>query len=684
MTDPHPVDDDPRLQTLLDWRQQLIDSGAVSARSFKEAHLRLVLRSGRTEVDQVRAMLPGSAAEHAEDMARVLRELEADPGTTVPVGAGTTGRHHTTDAGAAADTGGFAATDPVPFDEPPPAAANFAPFGGGVPAAEVHPIALFRRRDVNGGRGALELRWPAYESAATPVVLYRLVSGDDGPPHSPDRADLVAVTAELSATDERMASSAVRSFQVWANAGATHAEALAAQPVLHASGMLISPLADFVVREDAGRVIGQWSVPAGVSAVYLYRVPAEDADKDGPQYRILPDGDNLNGFVDTGVDRGRRYVYRARCAAPVEGVLRLSEATAFEVEVSAVLLPVTDLGVSGGSEDGTMLELTWTNPPAGKVVIYRTEDGPSAGADATELPGGALEQVGLADEMRLTQPVAEQRDADGHVRSMMVGVSWPNEWSRAYFTPVTLIGDRARLGTTFSTVRTGLIRDIDLAEYCNKQVLTFDWPDGAAAVVVYVAPKGYDARAAMSGTSFEITLEEYERYGGMQFAGQLPLGGCSLHLAPVAFSGGRRIMGATASIDYHGLLRLQYGVRIGRGPDGQPTTATIAMRSEYDLPGSPVFVLVNNPQRIPLSIYDGQPVDVAPLDEHGQLAAQPSKELRWSQLSTSGGTELWAANLRGRQGWIRLFVNTPSPLRLRVIALLDPPVETLRLTPAAP
>ena len=95
-------------------------------------------------------------------------------------------------------------------------------------------------------------------------------------------------------------------------------------------------------------------------------------------------------------------------------------------------------------------------------------------------------------------------------------------------------------------------------------------------------------------------------------------------------------------------------------------------------------MLVNNPQRIPLSIYDGQPVDVAPLDEHGQLAAQPSKELKMVTLSTSGGTELWAANLRGRQGWIRLFVNTPSPLRLRVIALLDPPVETLRLTPAAP
>ena len=39
--------------------------GAVSRKSFEEAHLRLVLRSGRTDVAQIRAMLPGSVAEHA-------------------------------------------------------------------------------------------------------------------------------------------------------------------------------------------------------------------------------------------------------------------------------------------------------------------------------------------------------------------------------------------------------------------------------------------------------------------------------------------------------------------------------------------------------------------------------------------------------------------------------------------
>jgi hypothetical protein len=267
----------------------------------------------------------------------------------------------------------------------------------------------------------------------------------------------------------------------------------------------------------------------------------------------------------------------------------------------------------------------------------------------------------------------------------MPGVSWPGNWSRAYFTPVILLAGRALLGTTLSSVRTGVIRDVDLVEYCNKQVLTFDWPPGAAAVVVHLAPKGHDPRNALTGKSFEISLEEYEKYGGMQLTKQeLPATGCSLHLAPVAFSGGRRVMGAIRSIEYAGLLRLQYAVRIGRDPDGSPTHATIAMRSQYDLPGSPAFVLINNPQRIPLSMNDGQAVDAASVNDNGQITGEISKELRWSALTTHGTGELWAANLHGLQGWIRLFVNSPWPARLRTIALLDPPVENLRLTPAAP
>lgn len=681
----HQADDDPRLGALLDWRQRLVDSGAVSARTFKEAHLRLVLRSGRTDVEQIRAMLPGSVSEHAEDMARVLAELP--PGPPAPTDEEVTsaatpaGRHRSDADGPRTET---PAAPPLPREQPrfDPSVTEtdeFAPYAATDPAGPAQSIMLHRRRDT----GALELRWPPYSGADATVVLYRVVSAEDAPPQSPDAADVLAVTIATSATDDRPTVAAVRHFQVWANSGPTHAEALAAQPVLHAAGMLISRITDFVLREDSGRVIGQYTAPPGVSGVYIYRIPAHEAHRDGPQYRILSGQDNLAGFVDIDAERGRRYVYRARCAAPVDGVLRLSEAAQGEVEVSAVLAPVTDLSVTGSSADATVLDLGWTTPPGGRVAIYRTPAGPSAGAEAAELPEDALDQVGLAPELRLAQPTTETRDEDGRIRTAMAGVAWPDQWSRAYFTPVTLIGGRAMLGKTFSTVRTGVIRDIELAEYCNKQVLTFDWPDGAAAVVVYLAPKGHDPRAGLSGQSWEVTLEEYERYGGLQLSGQLPVHGCSLHLAPVAFTGGRRVTGAIASVEYQGLLRLQYAVRVGRDGDGRPFTATIAVRSEYDLPGSPPFVLVNNPQRIPLSAHDGDLVDVAPLNDQGQLAAPPSKELRWSQLSTTGGSELWAANVRNRQGWIRLFVNTPAPASLRLVALLDPPVDNLRLTTPA-
>jgi hypothetical protein len=706
MPDPQHVDegDDPRLDALMEWRQQLIDSGAVSRNSFKEAHLRLVLRSGRTDVKSIRAMLPGSVAQHAEDMARLLAELPA------PSRAGTA------ESGAVQDAAGWhrpgvedaspQADDDaeskratlLPAAQPPGsplrraeetqfAASDFSAFTFGEQSSEVHSIGLRRRQQGEDRPGALELTWPPYlppAGAAEIVVIYRVVSEEDNPPYTPDRAQLVAATTATLATDERPASGAVRHYQVWVNTGPTAAKALLAQPVKHAEAVLVSPVRDFIIREDNGQVIGHWSVPPAVSAVFIYRIPADEAGREGLQHRILTDSDNRAGFLDTLAPRGQTYVYRVRCAGTVDGLMRLSEASEATVEVSAVLAPVTDLSVGAQSADGSVFDLTWTAPPAGRVVIYRGQDRPNAGAETAELPEAALEQIGLSPELRLTQPVSQRQDQHGQSRSTMPGVSWPGNWSRAYFTPVILLAGRALLGTTLSSVRTGVIRDVDLAEYCNKQVLTFDWPSGAAAVVVHLAPKGHDPRNALTGKSFEISLEEYEKYGGMQLTKQeLPAPGCSLHLAPVAFSGGRRVMGAIRSIEYAGLLRLQYAVRIGRDPDGSPTHATIAMRSQYDLPGSPAFVLINNPQRIPLSMNDGQAVDAAPVNDNGQITGEISKELRWSTLTTHGTGELWAANLRGLQGWIRLFVNSPRPARLRTIALLDPPVKNLRLTPAA-
>jgi hypothetical protein len=183
----------------------------------------------------------------------------------------------------------------------------------------------------------------------------------------------------------------------------------------------------------------------------------------------------------------------------------------------------------------------------------------------------------------------------------------------------------------------------------------------------------------MTGRSYEIAMADYKKYGGMRFAGNLPQYGCAIHLVPVAFSGGRRVLGVPATIEYGGLLRLRYHVEISRDRNGLPQTAAVSVQADENTNGAPPFVLVNNPGQIPLSINDGTAVNMSRADRQGQPTCE---EFHCSTLTTTGG-EVWVGDVRGLQGWVRLFANLP-PERLRMLALLDPPVENLRLTPWSP
>ena len=675
MSDPKISDGDPRLPALLRWRQQLIASGAVSASTFKEAHVRLVLRSGRRDVEQIRSMLPGSVAEHAEGMARVLDELTTE----------------NTEAALPADETGAAqasaAQDVVEPPETPPGQDTtlpqqaFAPYVFREQTSEAETVVLRPVPDQRTGEHAVEISWPPYQPADTEpdsVVVYRVVSAEQHNPYSPDRAQFVGATTTTSMRDTQPPTSAVRRYQVWVNTGGSLSEALAAQPVLHAEGTRPSPVQNLAIGDDSGQVVGQWTVFPGAGAVHIYRIPAGDAAGNELQYRIFTGGDNLHGFVDPDAEPGRRYIYRTRCEVVVDGTVRLSEAAQAEVRVSALLAPVDDLSLIPQDPDNTVWDLAWSAPKAGTVLIFRTKEGPSAGAEAAELPETALEQAGLPPGTRLAHPISDSLDPDGRRRSVIAGVPWPSGWSRAYFTPVTVLDGRARLGKTTSTVRAGAITDAQLAEYCTKQVLTFAWPEGAAAVSIHLAPKGHDPRMGLSGRFFEIAFEDYHKFGGRQFVNELPSGGCSLHLAPVAFSAGRRISGPITTMEYAGLLRLWYSVQIDRDRDGHPLRASLTIRAERDVIGSPPFVLINNPDRIPLSINDGEPIDVAPLNERGEFAEQPAKEFYWSALRADDPSEVWVANVAGREGWIRLFASLEAH-RLRQLALLDPPVGALQL-----
>src|SRR5690606_11202158 len=176
---------------------------------------------------------------------------------------------------------------------------------------------------------------------------------DEQRPYSPDRADLVAVVPDdgtgptLTALDQRPFTAAIRHYQLWCNTGPSPEAAARDQPRLIGEKAVVSQVLDVELREDEGRVIGQWSVWYGIDRVHIYRTPVERArpGQPDPRYRILAGEANLGGFVDNDAERGRRYLYQFCTEAVVDDVPQLSGAVTHEVSVSAVVDPITDLEV---------------------------------------------------------------------------------------------------------------------------------------------------------------------------------------------------------------------------------------------------------------------------------------------------------------------------------------------------
>jgi hypothetical protein len=305
------------------------------------------------------------------------------------------------------------------------------------------------------------------------------------------------------------------------------------------------------------------------------------------------------------------------------------------------------------------------------VRIYRTQLPPAAGIGERPRPVQVLAQARLTDDAIVGRPI--ERRPDGG--SAMVGVAWPDGWTFAYLTPVTILDGRAAVGPSLSAVRLDRVRDAKIVERTHRQVLTFAWPEGADSVLAYVGGPRQDAESARRGEPEEIGHEQYVAQGGMYFRTRLAPRGCSVHLVPVAYNRGRQITGAPVSLDYPGLMQLWYRVRIERDRAHRAIGLTLQIYSEFDNGSSPPFALVHRPDRLPLHEKDGMAIPVQP---HGDPRATGGPQFRPSGLWTTPGEALWTARLSGGVGYVRLFACLP-PGRESSVALFDPAVDDLRL-----
>jgi len=553
---------------------------------------------------------------------------------------------------------------------------RFVAYSGSVPPVEIAPIHIARSTE-----GTHVLTWPA----GSGVYVDRVVRGDQHAPYSPDSAALVGLSDGVVLEDSESFQHAVRHYQVWRHSGVTLPEAAMAQPIIVAMGLVVAPPRDIEVGVDSGAVVtATWEAEEGTSAVAVYRVPVERAFTAGfgnPDFRILADSALRGGFSDGKAAPGKRYLYQLVAEADVNGEVHTSAPVIHEVHVPESHEPVTDLAFSLREEEAaTWFDLTWTDPPGGRVVIYRTTAPPAAGYDVGIIAASALPTAGLPLEARLTHPVDRENGT-----AAMHSVPWPREWAKAFFTPVVESGESVYLGNTITGIRVPPVQRVKLIERVDQKLLTFDFPDGANEVRVYVGPRDAPAAGVTAGSAIEtISRAEYEAFGSLQLSRQHLPQQCDIHLVAFGSHGSETVSSAPVTVTYIPVLVLNYRLSFGLGLTSSARRPKLTIQSERDLQLDPGMglVLAYHPDRLPLTVSDATAHIALVRDvEEATTAVQRILVLR---LSTSGHSEPgWKADpgswssLVSSGGFIRLFVDDPR--YQPYVALLDPPVGALRV-----
>jgi hypothetical protein len=553
---------------------------------------------------------------------------------------------------------------------------RFAAYTGTVPPGEIAAVQIARTPD-----GTHVLTWPAGSGA----YVDRVIRGDQHPPYTPDGASLVGLSDGVVLEDSEPFQHALRHYQVWRHSGATLAEAAMAQPVIVAMGLVVAPPRGIEIGVDSGAVVtATWEAEAGTAAIAVYRVPVEQAFGAGfgnRQYRILADRPLRGGFSDGDAQPGKRYIYQLIAEAAVNGEVHTSAPVVREIHVPESHEPVGDLAFAlRETAASAWFDLAWTDPPGGRVVIYRTTALPAAGYDLGAIAATALPAAGLPAEARLNHPV----DREGG-KATMHNVPWPREWAKAFFTPVVELGESAYLGNTITGIRVPPVQRMKLIERVEQKLITFDFPDGANEVRVYVGPRDADPAGVTAGPSIAaISRAEYEAFGSLQLTRQHLPQPCDIHLVAFGSHGTETVRSAPATISYTPVLVVDYRVTFGIGLTVSARRPKVTIQSERDLQLDPGIGLVlgYHPDRLPLTVSDAT-AHVA-LVRDVEEATTAVQRILVQRLSTSGHSEPgWKADpgswssIASSGGYVRLFVDDPR--YQPYVALLDPAVGALRV-----
>ncbi len=219
----------------------------------------------------------------------------------------------------------------------------------------------------------IRVSWPPADAAHPSVVVYRVVAAMDGEPYTPNK-DVIAATTSLSIIDENPRQDPYQHVQVWASVGGDIGSAKAAQPVLHARGLMVLPPSSFDIVANEGQVVGRWHVADDVAVDVMWIEAAYSDRVTGFEPTRRLESVVQGGFTHHESPSGQRLEYRA--VARVErvggdGQTRhgVSPHVSRFVETPAVIEAVNDLTVESSALDSSLLDISWTSPASGSVDI---------------------------------------------------------------------------------------------------------------------------------------------------------------------------------------------------------------------------------------------------------------------------------------------------------------------------
>ncbi|WP_080793006.1 hypothetical protein [Corynebacterium pacaense] len=636
----------------------------------------IALLSPPTE-DSIRALLLADARMHAADLLGVLEGRTPAP-VPAPMEEPQPSRHGPSSSRKSladlireqhAANHRVIEVDPADFEDI--GREFFADFLYGEQSGNPHGITLTQERDPADpdSRGSVLITWERLDVPATYKVIYRVIAADSEVSQSPDVGEQLVATWGTAFRDNNPGTGGMRHYMVWAHASAgNEAEMADAQPVLIGERAIAFPPENFKVNESNGVISGSWDPLEGHSAVRVYRT-AGAGELTSPANELTT-GVDAHGFTDRLLTRGLTYRFQLVPVVRFRGSDLTGEggeviSKHVNADIQKVQLSVVE---RVGDGDNDRIVLSWIAPPTGSVKIFLSRLQPRP-----DLAMAAVDTFYIDNEEAFIDDVPTKTE-EGEAGSLVnTDMPWPSEWHLVYVTPVNIVGERAWAGESSVLQRVSPINEVRLIERVNSQLLTFDWPAGAAFVEV----------APVHGHSLELQEDVYRRQGGVRL--NLASTGDTVTLTPRSIWKGDYTEAAPSVVRYRGLKRYSYDIEYAPGRSPQ---LSIWREGNPDM-NPPQFILIYNDNRLPLDPDDGAPVQCQGLqDSQNTLLISPDSLQSGSGEGPAADPDQprWWVDTRPLTpgGYFRLFIRAvgePDPDAAERIVVERDVVSRLRWTP---